>query len=330
MNQRLLSPLLLLLLAILFWVGIKTGSAPLSVLDAIKQLYAGNPSIESLILFEVRLPRTVLAALTGAALGLSGAVLQGMLRNPLAEPGLLGVANGAAFGGVIALYFGLSAQYLLFLPVMGVLGAGIATLTIFLLAGNNTTATTIILAGVAINSVFSSLIAMTMNYAPNPHAVTEIATWLLGSVANKSLNELYFAGSITVIGMILMMSRAAFLDALTIGEDTAASLGFNIAKERMILGLGVALAVGASVAVVGAVGFVGLIIPNLLRPLVKHSPSALLWVSALAGASLLLFADILVQGVSPTQELKIGAITALLGGPFLFYLVLNNRRELDQ
>jgi iron complex transport system permease protein len=329
MNRRLLSSLLLLLLIFLFWLGMKTGSAPLSVIAAFKQLFSGNPGIESLILFEVRFPRVMLALIMGAALGLSGAVLQGMLRSPLAEPGLLGVANGAAFGGVLALYFGLSAHYLLMLPAMGAPGAGLATLTIFLLAGNNTTATTIILAGVAINSVFSSLIAMTMNYAPNPHAVSEIATWLLGSVANKTLSEFYFAGSIATIGMIMLQSRASFLDALTIGEDTAASLGFDINRERIILGVGIALAVGASVAVVGAVGFVGLIIPNLLRPLVKHSPSALLLVSALGGASLLLFADILVQVTSPSQELKIGAVTALLGGPFLFYLIMNNRRDLD-
>jgi iron complex transport system permease protein len=260
---------------------------------------------------------------------MAGAALQGLLRNPLAGPGLIGVSNCAALGAVIAMYFGLSSVVWFAVPVAGMVGAAISVLLIFLMAGHNSSVMTLLLAGVAVNAVASSLISLALNFAPNPYAMSEMVYWLLGSLANRSMADFTLAAPFMVMGWLLILSSGRFLNALSLGEDTAQSLGFHLAQQRAVIVIGVALSVGAAVSVSGNIGFVGLLVPHLLRPLVGYEPGRLLPASAFAGAILVLLADITVQLISPNQELKLGVITALVGGPFFLYLIIKTRNALS-
>lgn len=298
-------------------------------LDELNQelLYSG-PSLDEIIFFEIRLPRALLAVTIGATLGLAGAALQGLLRNPLAGPGLMGVSNCAALGAVIALYFGWSGLSIYAVPIAGMTGAALSVTLIFLLAGRNSSIMTLLLAGVAVNAVASSLISLALNLAPNPYAMSEMVFWLLGSIANRSMSDVYLAVPFMIVGGLLILAGGRFLNALSLGEDTAQSLGFHLPRERGIIISGVALSVGAAVSVSGNIGFVGLLVPHLLRPLVGHEPGRLLFVSALGGALLVLLADITVQSLTYGHELKLGVVTALVGGPFFLYLIIKTRNSL--
>lgn len=314
---------------LLFIAALLSGPSPLQIAALSDTWLHDKPTLDALIFTELRLPRALLAASVGAVLGLAGASMQGLLRNPLAEPELMGVSSCAALGAVLALYYGLSVSSGLLQPLMGMAGAGVSVLLLFLLAGKKASAMSLLLAGVALSSLAGSGIALALNFAPNPYAMSEMVYWLLGSFANRTLNEFYFAAPFMLLGAILMLKRAAFLSALSLGEDTAQTLGFEVKRERGWMIIGVALSVGAAVSVSGSIGFIGLLVPHLMRPLVGHEPGRVLGVSALAGAGLMLLADIAVQLISPQQELKIGVVTALVGAPFFFYLVLTMRSRLS-
>jgi len=317
---------LMLALAVL---SLNIGVTSVDVLSSLQALMRGEGGIGAVILLEIRLPRTLLAILAGASLGLAGAAMQGLLRNPLAEPGILGVSATAALGAVVAFYYGLVALAGWTVPVGGMAGAFLAVTLLLLLAGRDSSVTTIILAGVAINTFASALTALALNLAPSPYAVIEILFWLLGSLSDRSLDHVWLALPLTLIGWALLFSSGRLLDALTLGEDVARSLGFNLARARLRVVLGAAACVGAAVAVSGAIGFVGLVVPHLLRPLVGYQPGRLLLVSALGGACLLLAADIGVRLVPLDVELKLGVVTALIGAPFFFSLVLALRRSVS-
>ncbi len=275
-----------------------------------------------------RLPRAILAVLIGAGLGLSGAALQGYLRNPLAEPGLLGISGSAALGAAIALYSGLSAAFPLALPVLALAGAGVATLLVQGLAGAGGGSITLILAGIAVSSLAGALTSLVLNLSPNPFAASEIVYWMLGSLADRSMIHVALAAPFILAGCALLLTLGRALDALTLGEDAAASLGITLARTRLLAVVGTALAVGAGVAVAGAIGFVGLVVPHMLRPLVGALPSRLLPASAIGGAALLLAADLAVRLIAPDRDLKLGVLTALVGAPFFLWLVWRNRRSL--
>jgi iron complex transport system permease protein len=292
---------------------------------ALWSLFNSDPHSASVILWQLRLPRLLLGIMVGASLGLSGAVLQGLLRNPLAEPSLLGVSSGAALGAVIVFYFSLGGA--LALPLGGMLGALTALGLIYLLAGRRPDALTIILAGVAINAFSSALTSLALNLAPNPYAALEIVFWLLGSLADRGLDQFWLALPPTLLGWLLLASCARALDALTLGEDTAHSLGFRPGWVQLRAISGSALVVGAAVAVTGIIGFVGLVVPHLLRPWVQHRPGRLLLPSALGGAALLTAADCLARWLAPGQELHLGVVTALLGAPFFLYLLMQYRNR---
>jgi len=323
-NKTLLTTLSVALVLFLLFT-LTQGAVPLHWLNALQQPAA---SIDGVILWQVRLPRALLAIAVGASLGVSGAALQGLLRNPLAGPDLLGVSSCAALGAVLTLYTGIAAVTWLALPIGGILGALFAVFLIFFLAGRHAAVLTLILAGIAVNAVMSSFIALVLNFAPNPFALSEMMYWLLGSLANRSMNELAVAIPFMLIGWILLLSSGRFLDALSLGEETAQSLGFNNAASRWRIVIGVALCVGAAVAVSGNIGFVGLVVPHLLRPWVGYEPRRLLLSSALAGAILLLFADSIVQWLSASSNLKLGVVTALVGGPFFLHLIFKQRGAL--
>lgn len=292
-------------------------------------LHEPGVSIDGVILWQVRLPRALLAIAVGASLGISGAALQGLLRNPLAGPDLLGVSSCAALGAVLALYSGVAAMMWFALPLGGIAGALLAVFLIFFLAGRHAAVLTLILAGIAVNAVMSSFIALALNFAPNPFALSEMMYWLLGSLANRSMNDIAIATPFMLVGLVLLLSCGRFLDALTLGEETAQSLGFNNAALRWRIVIGVALCVGAAVAVSGNIGFVGLVVPHLLRPWVGYQPRRLLVPSALGGAILLLLADSVVQVLSVGGNLKLGVVTALLGGPFFLHLIFKQRGTLQ-
>jgi iron complex transport system permease protein len=281
-----------------------------------------------LILWEIRMPRAVLGALVGAALGLSGAALQGYLRNPLAEPSLVGISGGAALGAVLAIQLGLSQALALALPLGGLAGAAVAMLAVVALAGAHGGPVTLILAGLAVSGIATALISLALNLSQNPFASVEMVFWLMGSLADRSLTQVWLAAPPIIAGMAVLLLLGRALDALTLGEDAAHSLGIDVARTRLALVAGTALAVGAATSVTGVIGFVGLLVPHVLRPLAGHRPSLLLPASGLAGAIFLLAADIALRLAQPWMDLRVGVLTALIGAPFFVWLVLKTRAEL--
>jgi len=315
------------LVVILFVASLAIGYLPVDLWQGAADAWRGEWTAPALVLVELRLPRALLGVIVGFSLGITGAALQGLLRNPLAEPGIIGVSTMASLGAVIIFYFGLSGAFLLALPLGGVAGAMVATILLLGLAGRGASTMTLILAGVAIYSFANAAIALALNLAPNPFAVMEIAYWLLGSLADRSLPHVWLVLPFMLAGWALILISGPPLDALTLGEDTAKSLGFNLGRLRFQLVAGTALAVGSAVAVAGSIGFVGLVVPHLLRPLVAHRPGRLLLVSGLGGAVLTLASDITVRLLPVRPELKLGVVTAIIGAPFLFSLIYRLRAE---
>jgi len=311
---------LLLLIIVAFVASLLAGRVWLPP----QALLSPPDALSSLIIHDIRLPRTVLALLTGSVLGLSGAVLQGFTRNPLAEPALLGVSGGAALGAVIAIYFGFAGISVFAGPVMGIAGAVLACGLTFALGRNGTVA--LVLAGAAVSSLTAAGIALALNFAPNPYAAYEIMTWLLGSLADKSWAQVMLALPFAVAGCAALAFTGRSLDALSLGEVQAEGLGVNLTKLAALVVAGTALSVGAITSVTGAIGFIGLVAPHLVRPFVGYEPRRVLLPAALAGALLLLCADIAARLVHTNPELRLGVFTSLLGTPFFFWLVVRIRK----
>lgn len=308
-------------LAIVFALSLLAGQVWLSPVD----ILSSHDVLARLIVDDIRLPRSALALLVGGALGLSGAVLQGLTRNPLAEPGLLGVSTGAALGAVLAIYFGITAISGLAGPLMGLAGALAAcALTFGLGRGGGTI--TLVLAGAAVSSLTAAGIALALNFAPNPYAAYEIMNWLLGSLADKSWAQVWLVLPFVLVGGALLATTGRALDALSLGEAQAESLGVSLTRLRIAAIAGTALAVGAATSVTGAIGFIGLVAPHLVRPLVGYQPSRILLPATLGGALLLLLADIAARQIHIGPELKLGVFTSLVGTPFFFWLVVRLKR----
>ena len=293
--------------------------------SALADVWRAPDTLAGLIVLDIRAPRTVLALLAGAALGLSGAVLQGFTRNPLAEPALLGVSGGAALGAVIAIYFGLAAFSMVIAPAFGMAGALGACLLTFALGGGGGSVA-LVLAGAAVSSLTAAGIALALNFAPSPYAAYEIMSWLLGSIADKSWAQVGLVLPFIVIGGGLLAVTGRGLDALTLGEAQAQSLGVDVRRLAMVVVAGTALSVGALTSVTGAIGFIGLVAPHLVRPFASHAPRRVLLPAALTGALLLLLADIAARLVHTNPELKLGVFTSILGTPFFFWLVTRIRK----
>jgi iron complex transport system permease protein len=326
-RYRTLVALLALATGAAFAASLLIGYAPLDIGVALRDALTGTDSLPALVLVQLRLPRALLGALVGFSLGIAGAAMQGMLRNPLAEPGITGVSSAAALGAVVMFYFGFAARLPLALPLGGIAGGAFSTLLLYGVAGRGASTTTLILAGVAISSFASALTALALNLAPNPYAVIEIVFWLLGSLADRGLSYVWLTAPPMLVGWILLLKCGPALDGLSLGEDTAQSLGFDLRALRLKLIAGTALAVGSAVAAIGSVAFVGLVMPHLLRPLVGYRPSRVLLVAGLGGAALTLLADVLVRLLPVQPELKLGVVTALIGAPFLFHLIWRLRGE---
>ncbi|HCW59589.1 MULTISPECIES: FecCD family ABC transporter permease [Sphingobium] len=317
---------LTLLMAVAAFGSLLLGAVPLPLHRILAALAGHGDSVTRTILFDLRIPRTLLGLAVGAMLGLSGASLQGFLRNPLAEPSVLGTSSAAALGAVGALYFGFAQLHALMLPAMAIGSACLSLVLLFFLAGRSESSLTLILAGIAVATLAQAGISLALNLSPNPFAAMEIMTWLLGSLENRSFDHLWIALPCVAIGIVLLIWDGRALDALTLGEDGAIALGVDLRRTRLRLMLGTAIGVGGAVAVSGTIGFIGLIVPHLIRPLTDRSPSAILLPSALGGAALLTLSDIAVRLIPTTSELKLGVVTAFLGIPIFLLHLLRERR----
>ena len=315
-----------LLVFILTIVSVITGRGEVTGgLGDLIALWQRDAETAWLIMSQVRVPRTLLALLVGASLGLAGAVLQGLLRNPLAEPALLGASSAAALGAVTVFYFGAgSLSYLL--PAGGMAGTLLATGLLILLGGRAQDTLRLVLAGVAINALTAALTSLALNFAPSPYAALEIVFWILGSFADRTLDHVFMALPTMMVGWVLLFCVGRPLDALSLGEDTAATLGFDMRWVKLRAVLGTAFCVGAAVAVTGVISFVGLVVPHLISTLVGYRPGRLLLPSMIGGAALMLAADIGVRMIPTALELKVGVITALIGAPFFLHLLVVLRR----
>jgi len=283
--------------------------------------------LDGVIAREIRLPRAGLALVVGAALGASGAALQGLFRNPLASPDVTGVTSCAGLGAVVALYFGFAAVSPALLPTFAILGALASAGLLFVLSRAGAGTLALVLAGVAISSLAVALTALVLTFAKNPYAMSEMVLWMMGSLKDRTLGDLAYAVPLTLVGIALLLTTTRGLDALTLGEEAAQSLGIDVASVRGRVVIGVALATGAATAAAGAISFVGLVVPHLLRPFTGYRPSQLILPSALGGAALVTASDVLVRSIDPGEQLRLGVVTALIGAPFFFWLILRLRRE---
>lgn len=328
LSYRLLLAGLFLATGLLFFLSLTVGPAGFGFAESLKGMLSGQGDSIALIMREIRLPRALLGLMVGMTLGLSGAVLQGYLRNPLAEPGLIGVTASASLGAVLAIYTGFASVFPLGLPLAALAAAVAAVLVVQLLAGAFGGVLTVILAGVSVSSFATAMTSLALNLSPNPYAALEIMFWMLGSLADRSMDHVLLAAPAMLVGWLMLFGLGRSLDALTLGRDTAASMGVDLKRLQLLVVFGTAAAVGGATSVTGAIGFVGLVVPHVLRPLTGSLPSRLLPASALGGGALVLAADILVRVVAPERDLKLGVVTAVVGAPFFLWLIWQTRRQM--
>jgi iron complex transport system permease protein len=319
---------LIVLVVLLVLASLGTGPVRLSPQTVIEALFGSGSDVQQLIVREIRLPRAILGLAIGAILGLSGAALQGLLRNPLASPSLFGAPQSAAFGAVVMIAFGLADVRSYALPVAAIAAAFASVFVLLMVAGRNAGLLILILAGLAISSLAGAATALVMNLSSNPFAALEITFWLLGSLEDRSFRHVMLALPFIVAGAIILFSQRHAFRTLSLGEETAQSLGVDVGRLRLMVIIGVALGVGGAVAVSGTIGFIGLVAPHLMRPLIGHDPARLLVPSALTGSALLLAADIAVRLIPSNGDIKVGVLTSIIGVPFFLYLIMRERRAL--
>jgi iron complex transport system permease protein len=315
-----LSPILALACLFLFALSALAGSADLGFEATLFALMGQGTEAARIIVWEIRMPRAVAAFGVGAALGLSGAGLQGLLQNPLAGPGVLGVSAFASLGAVIAIYFGLAAAGSFAVPLAAILFSAIAVALLLFASGRGASTVTLLLVGIGLSSLAGALTSLALNLAPNPYSQSDLINWMLGSVANRSWIDVGIALPAWALGAAAVIMAGPSLRALSLGEETAASLGANPARARLLIIVGTSLLAGASVAVAGTIGFVGMVAPHIVRPLVKHDPQRVLLPSALAAGAMLLGADVLIRVLPFAQELKLGVAAALFGAPIFIWI----------
>ena len=316
-----LSVVLALMAAILIASSSLVGTAPLSLGETISGAFGGNERIQAIV-WELRMPRAVAAFGVGAALGLAGAALQGLLRNPLAGPGVLGVSAISALGAVIAIYFGWVAAGLWVVPSAAILFAGFAMLALLLVSGDSPDTVRLILVGVGLSSLAGALTALAMNLAPNAFTLTDMVNWLLGSVTNRSWIDIVLVAPFWIVGGALVYAAGSGLRALSLGEQTALTLGANPMRTRWLVIAGTSLLAGASVGIAGTIGFVGVVAPHIVRPFSGHDPKSILLPSALMGGVILTAADLVIRVLPFDQELKLGVAAALFGAPIFIWIAM--------
>ncbi|MCR9079703.1 MAG: iron ABC transporter permease [Hyphomonadaceae bacterium] len=329
MVERWLVPGLVALSALAIFAACLLGSTPMPADRVLAALVGGADASDRLVVWSIRLPRALAAFLTGAALGISGAALQGLLRNPLAEPGVLGVSASASLTATFALYFGLVALNPWVLPFAAIAGALLATTVLAFAATRTQSVVTLILIGVGLSSFSGALMSLLMNLAPNPFSLADMINWMLGSVANRSFDEITLVLPFILGGAALLLATRRGLSALTLGEEAASGIGLNLQRQRIWTVLGAGLATGGSVALAGAIGFVGIVAPHVVRPFVRHDPARSLIPSALLAGLILVVADIFVRILPSTNELKLGVVAALIGAPAFVWIAMQRRAGYD-
>lgn len=320
-----LTPILIGFSLVAMFAACLLGSTAMPVDRVFAALLGIGSDSDQLVVWAIRLPRALAAFLVGAALGISGAALQGLLRNPLAEPGVLGVSASAALTATFALYFGLVALGDWVLPLAAIIGALAATAIIALAAIRTQSVVTLILIGVGLSSFAGAMMSLLMNFAPNPFTLSDMVNWMLGSVANRSFREIQYTAPLMLGGMAILFLSRRGLSALTLGEEAASGVGLNLRRQRILTVLGAGLATGASVALAGAIGFVGIVAPHIIRPLVGHDPARSLVPSALFSGLIIVLADICVRIIPTTNELKLGVVAALIGAPAFVWIAMQRR-----
>lgn len=314
---------LLIVLAVVLGIGLGE-----SVFDAEqwRAAFADPTSGPAEVLWQVRTPRVATALIVGAALGLAGAVMQGLLRNPLADPGVLGVSAVAALGAALAIVAG-AAAFPGAVETAALAGASLAGGLLILFSARVRSPEALILFGVALSSFAGAATALIFNLSPSPIATAEVMSWLLGSVQNRSWIDVAWVTPAVVLSAVLAAMAAPGLRMLSLGEETARTSGLPMARLRLLALLAAALATGAAVAVAGVIGFVGLAAPHLVRTLVRGDPGRVLLPSALAGGLMLVVADLLARMTPTDQELKLGVFTALVGAPLFALITWRAARE---
>jgi len=325
---RWLTATLALLVLALLVVSLMTGPAQFSP-QTVARALVSDQGVASIIVRDIRLPRTLLAALIGATFGIAGAALQGLMRNPLAEPSLFGAPQAAAAAAAGIMAFGFAGALSIWVPLGGIAGALLSVGMLVAIAGRRASLTVTLLAGLALASFAGAAIALILNLAPNPYIALEIAFWLLGSLRDRSMEHVWLAAPFMLTSWAVLAATARDFRALTLGEDAAASLGVDVERTRVLVVIGVALGVGAAVSVAGAISFVGLVAPHLVRRFYGFDPTRILLPSALTGAALLIASDIAVRLVPGAIEIKIGVVTALIGVPFFLAMIFHERHVLE-
>ncbi|WP_233355859.1 FecCD family ABC transporter permease [Henriciella litoralis] len=325
MIQRFLVPGLVAASLLAVFVACLLGSTPLPAERVLAAFVGGAEIGDRLVVWQIRLPRAIAAFITGAALGISGAALQGLLRNPLAEPGVLGVSASASLFATFSLYYGLAVLSPWVLPISAIAGALAATALIALAAIRTRSVVTLILIGVGLSSFAGAAMSLLMNLAPNPFSLSDMINWMLGSVANRSFEEVGFAAPFLIVGAAILLASRRGLSALTLGEEAASGVGLNLRNQRILTVLGAGLATGGAVALAGAIGFIGIVAPHIIRPFVKHDPARSLIPSALLAGLILVLADIGVRLLPTSNELKLGVVAALIGAPAFVWIAMQRR-----
>ena len=301
------------------------GSTSLPIDRLLGALFGGADAGDRLVVWQIRLPRALAAYIVGAALGISGAALQGLLRNPLAEPGVLGVSASASLMATFSLYYGIASITPWALPIAAIIGALSATAVITLAALRTQSVVTLILIGVGLSSFAGAAMSLLMNLAPNPFSLSDMINWMLGSVANRSFDEIMLAGPFILAGALILFTTRRGLSALTLGEEAASGIGLDLQRQRILTVVGAGLATGGAVALAGAIGFVGIVAPHIIRPLVGHDPARSLLPSALLSGLILVLADIFIRLVPTNSELKLGVVAALIGAPAFVWIAMQSR-----
>ncbi len=322
---RFLVPVLGAAILLALFAAVLIGPTALSPERVLAALVGGGTAGDRTVVLDIRLPRALAALLVGVALGTSGASLQGLLRNPLAEPGVLGVSACSALFATATLYFGLAPLGSAVLPTAAIAGALAATAGIAFAASRTGSALTLILVGVGLSSMAGAAMSLLTNLAPNPFSLADMVTWMLGSVANRSFHDIALSLPFLAGGLVLLFGSARGLSALTLGEEAAAGVGLDLRRQRLAVVAGAGLATGAAVALAGVIGFVGIVAPHLVRPRVGHDPARSLLPAALLAGLALVLADILVRVAPTTTELKLGVVAAIVGAPVFIWIAARRR-----
>lgn len=304
------------------------GRTDMTIIDVINGLMGTNDNPINIIVRELRLPRVILGIVIGAAMGVSGAALQGVLRNPLADPGVVGVSASAALGAVIAIHLGLATIWPLFIPIFAMTGALVATFILFIISARESSVLMLILVGIGISSLAMAAISLVMNMADTPMSIRDMIMWMLGSLENRTVSDLQLALPFILLGWLMMINIGQGLNALSVGEDTAKTMGIDIKGLKLRVVVGSAVSVGAAVAVCGSIGFVGLVVPHMVRALICNEPGRILLPSALMGGLLLTLADVVTRIPFFSTDLRLGVVTSLIGAPAFLYIIYKTRKNM--